>query len=114
MCGVRVSGVAVISNAGGHTRFSATAARNALESLKYIRGQTIGLRRINNARAQFCATIGMSALKNFRDIWQPKISTSQSTSIAYALKRRAQTGRVSASRPLTLSVRFGSSALHQA
>src|SRR5690348_11767046 len=81
-------GAAEISNAGGPTRFSGIAARNALEFLKCIRGQTIGPRKIDNEKAPSSAKIGATFLSDFRRVWLTKISTSQSILIACASKKR--------------------------
>ena len=86
MYGLRVFGAAAISNVGGRTRFSAIVAPNAPEFLKSIRGQTIGRRKIDNGKAQFCVIIGASVLKNLRNVSPAKMSTSRSISIACCLE----------------------------
>src|SRR5690242_6166178 len=71
-------GAAAISNAGGHTRFSAIVALNARGFSKCIRGQTTGRRKIDSEKAPSSAKIGATFLSDFRRVWLKKISTSQS------------------------------------
>src|SRR5437762_6696814 len=70
-------GAAAISNAGGHTRFSAIVALNARGFSTCIRGQTTGRRKIDNEKAPSSAKIGEIVLSDFRRDSLTKISTSQ-------------------------------------
>src|ERR1051325_8968481 len=81
-------GAAVISNAGGRTRFLGIAALNARGFLKCIHGQTVDRRKTSKEKAQCFVRIGGSVLTNSPKASLTKISISQSILIACASKRR--------------------------